>query len=128
VNHPDIAWALETDGTVHRFDRDKRIWTPSGDRWEDVLATGTAFLAQWGRPSGLQRLVLVFGSTEPSTHHPTVDPTHHAAVDSAQHPAHHAATIDRRRLVVGAVPLAVDGDGALDIRLFAVRGRDRRSR
>lgn len=76
VNHPDIAWALETDGTVHRFDRDKRIWTPSGDRWEDVLATGTAFLAQWGRPSGLQRLVLVFGSTEPPpTTPPSTPPT-----------------------------------------------------
>jgi hypothetical protein len=65
INRPDHAWALETDGAVHRFDPEQRIWKRSDVRWEDVLASGTAYLAQWGRPTGLHRLVLVFGSTEP---------------------------------------------------------------
>lgn len=75
INRPDHAWALETDGVVHRFDPEQRIWKRSDVRWEDVLASGTAYLAQWGRPTGLHRLVLVFGATEPPPTTPTTPTT-----------------------------------------------------
>jgi len=75
IHRPDHAWALDTDGAVHRFDPEQRIWKRSDVRWEDVLASGTAYLAQWGRPTGLHRLVLVFGSTEPPPTTPTTTPT-----------------------------------------------------
>ena len=71
------AFAQDSDGTVVSYDKTARAWTPTKEKArKKVRSYGTVYLARWGRPSGGNQLIMVFGqapkkkSPPPAVHHP----------------------------------------------------------
>ena len=73
---PLQAFAQDSDGTVVGYDKAARAWIPIKEKaWAKVRSYGTVHLARWGRPSGGNQLVMVFGQAPkvvppPAAHHP----------------------------------------------------------
>ena len=76
----ETVWTFDSEGVVLSYDRDGDFWSVDAHQdWATVLTFGTVRLARWGRPSGANQMVLVFGSAiepPPTTPPgPTTDPT-----------------------------------------------------
>lgn len=76
----ETVWTLDSEGVVRSYVRGGDYWTIAAHQdWATVLTFGTVRLARWGRPSGPNHLVLVFGTAPkppPTTPpDPTTDPT-----------------------------------------------------
>jgi hypothetical protein len=57
---PGVAWSVDAEGTIRRFDRARRAWLPDGADDEGDFPPGSQLvLARWGRPAGPNQMLMV---------------------------------------------------------------------